>query len=171
MHSALNPRFTVQETEANRHGSNRYCVSLCPSANGQGTTTEPASYQWTDVSYPPNASQLRYRLKQIDFDGAFSYSDVVEVTLAPPEDFSLSGNYPNPFNPTTTIHFSLPVDARISLVVYDMLDREVARLTDGYHSAGFHEVIFDRYGLGSGIYLYRLNTPHGAFERKMLLMK
>ncbi len=85
--------------------------------------------------------------------------------------FELGTNYPNPFNPTTTIGFVLAEQAEVYLTVHDVLGREVARLVDGTVAAGTHEVRFDASGLPSGVYLYRLVTPNGSVIRRMTLVK
>ena len=94
-----------------------------------------------------------------------------ESLQALPDDFKLLGNYPNPFNPETTIRVHLNEDAAVSLVVYDALGREVSRLMDGVQEAGTHEVVFQANDLPSGLYLYKLVSPAGAQTRTMLLMK
>ncbi len=87
--------------------------------------------------------------------------------------FFLYDNYPNPFNPSTTIQFNLPVAAHVSIRVFDVLGRDVALLIDEYRSAGVGAIRFDasQYNLSSGVYYYRLQA--GAFEqtKKMILMK
>ena len=88
-----------------------------------------------------------------------------------PTEFSLDGNYPNPFNPATTIRFGLPEMADVHLTVYDMMGRQVRSLVGGTLPAGRHEVLFDARDLPSGTYLYRLTTPVGSFNGKMLLVK
>jgi hypothetical protein len=88
-----------------------------------------------------------------------------------PTAFGLHANYPNPFNPTTTIGFDLPAEARVSLAVYDVLGRQVRVLVDGTVQAGRHEAVFASDALPSGNYFYRLSTPAGTFVRQMLLMK
>ncbi|MCL5268214.1 MAG: T9SS type A sorting domain-containing protein [Bacteroidetes bacterium] len=80
-------------------------------------------------------------------------------------------NYPNPFNPTTTIEFEVPSSGLVSLKVYDVLGREVATLVNSYESAGAHSVRFNGDDLASGIYFYRLTTPGVNLVRKMILMK
>ena len=94
-----------------------------------------------------------------------------EPQEAIPESYALESNYPNPFNPTTTIRFSVPESAQVRLVVYDVLGRQVRVLVDGVHAAGRHEVVFDASDLSSGTYLYRLETPQGSFVQMMLLVK
>jgi len=91
-----------------------------------------------------------------------------------PDRFELSQNFPNPFNPVTTIRFTLgreQSESPVRLVVYDVLGREVVRLAEGWHAAGAHQVQFDGGNLASGVYIYRLETAAGTLSRKMLLLK
>ncbi len=88
-----------------------------------------------------------------------------------PDKLILKSNYPNPFNPTTTIRFSLPTPSNVQLSIYDMLGRQVAILIDGKRSAGNHSINFDASDLSSGIYIYRLNANGLSQSRKMLLVK
>ena len=90
---------------------------------------------------------------------------------AVPLQFALSQNYPNPFNPVTTIQYELEQDVDVSLVVYDMLGREISRLVDGLQRAGTHNVSFDARSLSSGMYVYRLVAGSYAQSRQMLLVK
>ena len=93
-----------------------------------------------------------------------------------PEDFELDANYPNPFNPVTTINFALPESADVRLEVYDMMGRRVATLINGQYAAGRYEATWNARSdagtpVASGVYLYRLNA--GSFEsvKRMVLMK
>ncbi len=89
-----------------------------------------------------------------------------------PESYSLSQNYPNPFNPTTKIDYALKATGKVSVVVYDLLGREVARLVDGVQAAGQHSVTFNASNLASGVYIYSLTTSDGfKMAKKMILMK
>jgi hypothetical protein len=88
-----------------------------------------------------------------------------------PAEYTLHQNYPDPFNPSTTIAFSLPRSASASLKVYDMLGREVATLVNGYTTSGMHEVQFNAANLASGIYLYRLTSGNFTEVKKMMLVK
>ncbi len=85
--------------------------------------------------------------------------------------FALIGNYPNPFNPTTTIAYTLPSAMHASLVVYNSLGQQVAVLADGIQSAGEHTATFDASNVASGVYYYRLNAGMNVRIGKMLLMK
>jgi len=89
----------------------------------------------------------------------------------PPNQFVLYSNYPNPFNPSTTISYTLSQPGRVRLVVVDLLGREVAVLVDEMRSAGQHVVSFNAAHLPSGLYVYRLETEQGVVARKMILAK
>jgi photosystem II stability/assembly factor-like uncharacterized protein len=140
---------------------------------GKGTTTEKQTYSFTDDLFGVNNTKLNYRLKQIDFNGSYEYSDAVEVNIdiANPEIFFLSQNYPNPFNPSTKIKFTIPSvtlrqaqsDAWVTLKVYDVLGNEIATLVNEELSPGEYEVEFighsdEGQNLPSGIYFYQLRT-------------
>jgi photosystem II stability/assembly factor-like uncharacterized protein len=140
---------------------------------GNGTTTEIQSYSFIDdltLNYS-HTPILSYRLKQIDFDESFKYSNVIEVEISAPVEFGLMQNYPNPFNPTTTISWQSPVGSWQTLKVYDLLGKEVATLVDEYRPAGSYKVEFDRSDLASGKYFYRLQSGEFAETRKFILLK
>ncbi|MEQ9104132.1 MAG: T9SS type A sorting domain-containing protein [Rhodothermales bacterium] len=88
-----------------------------------------------------------------------------------PTEFVLTGNYPNPFNPQTSIQFGLPEAAHVTLAVYDLMGRRVRMLVDGPMSAGMHQASFDAGSLPSGAYLYQLTSPAGTITKTMLLLK
>ncbi|MBU1650881.1 T9SS type A sorting domain-containing protein, partial [bacterium] len=88
-----------------------------------------------------------------------------------PLKYALYQNFPNPFNPTTAISYSLLALGHVNLSVYDIAGREVATLVDGYRDAGTHEVSFDASALSSGVYVYRLTTGAQTLSGKMVLMK
>ncbi len=136
---------------------------------GKGTTTERTDYSYNDKMNKPGT--YLYRLKQIDFDGSFNYSPEVEAEITGPKDFALSQNYPNPFNPATTIKFSLPKQADVKLIVYNMVGQVVAELINQTMEEGYHEVQFDAGDYASGVYYYRLKTSEFTSVKKMLLLK
>ncbi len=139
---------------------------------GHGTTTVPQEYSYTDKNAP--SGTLNYRLKQTDFDGTFEYSKIVEVLSgATDKSFMLGQNYPSPFNPATTIEFSIPDDAPTSLKVYNTLGQEVASLVDGeILPAGLiHKVTFNGTNLSSGTYYYILKSGKFSAVKKMILLK
>jgi len=88
-----------------------------------------------------------------------------------PQEFSLEQNYPNPFNPRTTIRYNLAEASRVTLTVYDLQGRRVAELTDGWRSAGTHELTWDASGMASGMYLCRLQAGTHTGIVKMMLVK
>lgn len=141
---------------------------------GNGTTTEVSTYTFTDdltQSLSQN-NNLRYRLKQIDLDGTFSYSNEIEVDVIGLNDYSLLQNFPNPFNPKTVIGYQLPVTGSSILKVYDVLGNQIATLVNEVKVAGSYEVEFDASTLPSGVYYYRLQAGEDFVQtRKMLLLK
>lgn len=137
--------------------------------NGNGTTTETQSYSFADNNL--SSGKYLYRLKQIDFDGTFEYSNEVEVIVSFPEKFELSQNYPNPFNPSTKIKYQIATSNPVSLKIYDVLGNEVATLVNEIQSTGNYEVTFDASSLSSGTYFYRLQTGSLVESRKMILLK
>lgn len=136
---------------------------------GNGNSNSPKEYKYTD-KYPIGGSKYQYRLKQIDNDGQFEYSETIEVLLIPTE-IALFQNYPNPFNPSTKISWQSPVDSRQVLIVYDMLGNEIITLVDEYKPTGSYEVNFDAVNLASGIYIYRLTVDNHTDTKKMVLLR
>ena len=148
---------------------------------GNGTSTEPKNYSFVDEGLA--SGKFAYRLKQIDYDGSFAYSDIIEVEINNPEEFTLEQNYPNPFNPVTKIKFKIQASSLnpfskeegsfTSIKVFDVLGNEVAVLVNEFMQSGYNEVEFNanNYNLPSGIYFYRLQA--GAFieVRKMIYNK
>jgi len=91
--------------------------------------------------------------------------------FSPVRGYTLHQNYPNPFNPSTTIRFSLPQRSHVTLKVFDVLGREVARLVNEKKDAGEHRVVWDATGLPSGVYFYRLTTPTFSQTKKMEVIR
>ena len=137
--------------------------------NGKGTTSEITDYIFSDI---PNASgTYTYRLKQIDYDGSYEFSNEVQAHFIIADDFTLSQNYPNPFNPVTTIEYQIPQSSFVTIKVYDALGKEVVTLVNEEKPAGIHEVNFEPKDLTSGLYLYKIKA--GSFEqtKKMIFLK
>jgi hypothetical protein len=122
-----------------------------------------SSLDWFNGYELENLSVIRI------LSGTYIEGDGQEAVILPTE-FSV-GNFPNPFNPETTISFSLPEATNVSLIVYDITGREVVRLADGYYSAGYHSVMFDGSCFSSGIYFYSLTTGKYSAVKKMMLVK
>jgi len=95
----------------------------------------------------------------------------VEIISEIPDDYMLHANYPNPFNPVTTMKYDLPFDSEVTLTVYDMLGREVVTLVNEMKSAGRYSVTFNAAGLPSGMYFYKIKAHDFVQVRKMILLK
>jgi len=140
--------------------------------NGNGTTTEMQYYSFTDNSgLVNNVYKIYYRLKQIDFDGTYEYSNEVTIELSQPDSYLLNQNYPNPFNPSTIISWQLPESKFVTLKIYDVLGNEVASLINEEKPAGNFEVEFNATALSSGIYYYKLVAGDFVDVKKMILLK
>lgn len=138
---------------------------------GHYTTNSPKYYSFTDQ--PSVNGTVFYRLKQIDTDGSFEYSAEIKVESGIPQEYSLSANYPNPFNPATTVDYSLPVGGFVSVKLYNSQGREVATIFNESKEAGYHSFTIDaaKYSLASGVYFYRISAGNFTMTRKMLLLK
>ncbi|MFC2094758.1 T9SS type A sorting domain-containing protein [Bacteroidota bacterium] len=143
--------------------------SLVEFVRGYGTTTKPHSYSYIDEELLSGVYQ--YRLKQIDYDGSFAYSGVVELNFIAANGFKLEQNYPNPFNPSTTISYQLPKAEFVTVKIFDTIGNEVKTIVKENKPAGVHEVNFDASSLSSGIYLYRIDAGTFHQSKKMLLVK
>ncbi len=155
------------EIERKLFGSNYEKIGY---VTGFGTTTELKSYSFKDENI--TSGKYSYRLKQIDFDGTFEYSNVIEVEVDfTPKEYTLYQNYPNPFNPSTTISFSIPEGSFVTLKIYDMLGREVAILISEELSSGTYSQQWNAVGLAGGIYFYSLQAGSFVETMKLVLLK
>jgi hypothetical protein len=147
--------------------------------NGSGSTTESKYYSFIDDEVL--TGYFSYRLKQLDFDGSFEYSNIIELEVSIPDKFELSQNYPNPFNPSTTIGFTISPartklyaggDFRFTILkVYDILGNEVATLVNEELPAGRYGIDFDASELTSGIYFYHLHAGGFTEVKKMIVIR
>jgi uncharacterized protein (TIGR03790 family) len=149
---------------------------------GNGTTLVPQEYAWVHGQV---ATGLHYyRLRQMDLDGTVHCSEPVSITISPvssvseqvfPTAIDLLQNFPNPFNPSTTITFDLPHRTRVDLRVYNSTGEEVATLVDGDVSEGRHTLelsgTFGSRDRASGVYFYRLRAGGVTLTRKMMYLK
>ncbi|MCU0410939.1 MAG: T9SS type A sorting domain-containing protein, partial [Bacteroidetes bacterium] len=146
--------------------------------NGSGTSSKPVEYTFEDTNLPDG--RYAYRIKQIDRDGTYRYTEAIEVSVGDvPTVFSLDQNYPNPFNPMTTIQFGLPKPSSVKIVLYDLLGKAVMTIVEKDLPLGFHRVEFDGSRFASSVYFYRL-TAKGLDDiaddrfvqtRKMILLR
>ena len=135
---------------------------------GSGNSNSPKNYSFIDDN-PPSGT-VEYRLKQIDNNGNFKYSQIVTV-ISLPTKFELWQNYPNPFNPTTTIQYAVPKAEHITLKVYDELGNEVTTLVNENKEAGQYRVSFNGSNFASGIYFYRITAGDFTEVKKLMLLK
>lgn len=138
---------------------------------GHGTTTDSKEYFYLDDISLISSTTFVYRLKQIDFDGIFKYSDQIFVENTSPKDFELKQNYPNPFNPSTSIRFTIGKQQFVVLKVFDVLGEEIVTLVNEERSAGTYEIKFNASLLKSGIYFYRLEAGSFIEMKKMTLIR
>lgn len=137
---------------------------------GHGNSNSPKEYSFVDNKL--TFGKYLYRLKQIDTDGGFEYSKVVEVDFSVTDKFNLEQNYPNPFNPATTIKFAFDKNTKAQLKVYNVLGIEVANLFNETVEAGkIYEINFNASQLSSGVYYYQLSGDNKTEIKKMILLK
>ncbi len=141
--------------------------------SGDGTSTERNNYSYVDKDL--KVGKYSYRLKQIDLDGTFEYSPVIEVDVNAPNEFTLYQNYPNPFNPTTTIEYSLPEKADVIISIYNSIGELVTTLVNGSVEAGYQKTAFNAANFTSGTYIYQIraaaNGKTFVDSKKMILIK
>lgn len=138
---------------------------------GQGNSNKPVDYSYTDAPKFDGAKMIAYRLKQIDIDGSYEYSNTVLVSIKPATARVLY-NFPNPFNPVTNINFNLEQEDVVSLSVFNTAGDKVNDLyTNQKLSAGYYTVPFDGAGLPSGTYFYKLTTSDRTTMNSMVLSK
>ena len=142
--------------------------------NGNGTSLTPRNYSFVEKNVP--SGQHTYRLRQIDFDGSYAFSSLVEVDVTAPAQFGLAQNFPNPFNPATTISFNLAVDSKVTLKVFNTLGQEISVLANATYAAGTHNLSFDASSLTSGLYIYSIEASgvdgsNFKSTKKMILNK
>jgi len=137
---------------------------------GHGNSTEIRRYDFVD-SEIENSQTYYYRLKQIDYNGSSKYSKIVQVSSNTVNKFELVQNFPNPFNPATTINFSLSQSSPVSLIVYNTLGEKVKTLFNGFAEPGVYSFYFNGSDLASGTYIYQLKTDQNILTKKMMLLK
>ncbi len=137
---------------------------------GHGNSNSPKYYSFIDNSVSISGI-YKYRLKQIDIDGKYEYSQIIEVEIGIPTKFEVAQNYPNPFNPATIISFSIPEKEMVSVVIYNMLGEVVMTLVNNQLEAGKYKYELNASTLSSGTYIYRVSAGNRVGVKKMLLMK
>jgi hypothetical protein len=128
-------------------------------------------FEFRDAETPGRIAYYRVREQLVQGSDRLSQTVKVGAGAGPSWSAHLEGNFPNPFNPQTTIRFTLDESQPATVSVWDLSGQEVMRLSDGVQPAGSHEVSFDGSDLPSGSYFVRLRTPQGVQSHQMLLMK
>lgn len=138
--------------------------------NGAGNSNSAKEYSYKDKN-PVGGNLFQYRLKQIDNDGEFEYSNVIEVKIIP-DKFYLYQNYPNPFNPSTTIKWELPLPSNVTIKLFNSLGEELEAIFDEYLQAGIYsKSIILNSEFPSGVYFYQLRAGEFIQTHKMILLK
>jgi hypothetical protein len=171
--------FYVQHRDSSSQVFTDLVESFVP---GHGTTLVP--HEYSSVHQNVAVGTHYYRLKQIDLDGTFHFTDPVSISIRivadveeqrVPEQLSLSQNYPNPFNPTTAIVYQNPQVGKVVLKVFNELGEEISTLVDAVQEAGTYTVTFSSNDnspkLASGVYFYRIESGSQVITRKMILLQ
>lgn len=136
---------------------------------GKGTTIERQDYVYRDKILADG--KYFYRLKQIDYLGRYEYSDIIEIELRVFNSYLLEQNFPNPFNPTTTIGYGIKEKGEVKIAVLNAIGEEIALLVNEEKEPGYHTVEFNAAKLPSGVYFYQLKAGDFIQTKKMLLLK
>ncbi len=162
--------FEIQRSDAGDQMTGSNAWAAIGFVEGNGTSNTAHEYSFSDR--PKTAGTFFYRLKQIDRDGEFAFSNSVEVNAGEaPSEYVLLQNYPNPFNPSTKIEYRVPSTVHVTLTVYDMIGNEVSVLVNKAQEQGTYSLQFDGSQLSSGVYFYRLNAGTFSSVKKFTLMK
>jgi hypothetical protein len=136
---------------------------------GEGTSTNQREYSYIDKDLADG--KYFYRLKQVDYNGTYEYTNTIEVDVRSLNEYALEQNYPNPFNPTTTIGYVLKDRSNAKLILLNAIGEEMAVLVNEEQDKGFHKVEFNAANLPSGVYFYQLKAGDFMSVKKMLLIK
>jgi lysophospholipase L1-like esterase len=174
--------FAIERSDANNIWEN---VGFVQGADNSHNIND---YQFTDIPYQTSSHTYIYRLRQIENNGNSKYIAQLDVKVNSttsvqnknsnlPKVFALEQNYPNPFNPATIIKYSLPVESRVNLKIYNSLGQEVVTLVDDLEGPGIYEKVWNAGNYASGVYFYILNVSALSgqhplrFSNKMILLK
>lgn len=161
--------FEIQRSSLMQDGEILTEWSKIGFVSGAGNSNSPRQYSFEDGNL--QSGNYCYRLKQIDRDGKFKYSQSVKSTVGIPRAIALGQNYPNPTNPSATISYSIPVRSHVTLSVFNALGQKVAELVNSDKDAGTYDVTFDASNLASGVYLYRMQAGSFVQTKKLVVMK
>ncbi len=138
--------------------------------NGKGNSNVKNEYSFTDIN--KSIEKTAYRLKQVDTDGQFSFSEIIYAEgFLTNFNYKLYQNYPNPFNPSTIIKYQIPKDGIVELKLYDILGNEVRTLFKEYRTRGQYTFNFNSDNLAAGVYIYNLRSGYFSESKKMIVLK
>ncbi len=148
---------------------------------GAGSKTSETLYEYVDSDIR-SGKRYAYRIADVSYAGQITYHESVLISAELPKEFGLSQNFPNPFNPTTTIRYQLPVAARVTVKIYNVLGQEVYSLVSKTMDAGYHQIMWNginsrQSAVASGIYIYRISAQSldgkqkFSKSKKMMILK
>ena len=161
-----NKGFEVQRSEVRDQKSVWENIGF---VEGNGTTTDQHQYSFTNKEVPEG--KYTYRLKQIDLNGAFNYSDEINVEVKSVYTFYLDQNYPNPFNPATTIKFGVKEKSNVRIDIFNSIGEKVSTILNEEREPGNYSIDFRAVDLPSGVYLYQIKAGIFVETKKMILIK
>jgi len=161
--------FDIERKSWDSYNSENGSYKKIGFVEGHGNTNSPKDYSFIDDH--TSSGKYAYRLKQMDNDGKINYSKDVEVEIKLPNEFILDQNFPNPFNPTTKIGFSIPQAGNVKLTVYNLLGQEMGIIINEQIEAGYHYIDFNAVNLNSGVYIYKIEAGNFIQAKKMTFIK
>jgi hypothetical protein len=137
--------------------------------NGANNSNSSKNYSFTHKTC--EIGRNYYKLKMIDNDGTFKYSQVIEAVIGVPKEYALLQNFPNPFNPTTKIEYTVPTNGRVKLDVFSITGQTIKTLVDENQEAGYYSVDFSATNNSAGMYFYKLSIDNKNIVKKMMYLK
>ena len=163
----LNESFdlTLQRESADKSTTEWSLVQL------DGTSTLDRLVLGSITSHTKKEEIVEFQYKITSKDNILSSGSMTLDYTPIPLEYALFQAYPNPFNPVTTLEFSLPIDAEVSLMIYNLQGEEVISLIDGNMDAGYHNIIWDADSQASGVYFVKMIVGEYVDTQKLMLVK
>ncbi len=162
--------------EIERRVQNTNSWTKAGEVTASGSSNSIKQYNYTDSKL--SSGRYIYRLKMVDSDGSYKYSNEIETEVALPKEYLISQNYPNPFNPTTKIDYQLPADSKVTIELYNIVGERVAVLINSEMNAGYYttELNASSLNLASGVYIYKIAANNQGGQnfiqaKKLILTK
>lgn len=142
-----------------------------PELKGKGNCSYTSEYRFIDTEQPVSEA-CSYRLSDVSFAGVKTFLGTIQKEpWEIPKEFFLADNYPNPFNPATTLRYRIGKPVGVKLTIYNMAGRQIKKLVDKIQNSGEYKIVFDASGLSSGVYLYRFQAGKYNVTKKMILLR